>query len=106
MLIYTNHTLFGTNESGEAIVYDWAHEEGFFAEIRVEAIRKYVEDAWKVNWHDKEAVTARFNIEKIKHAASAHDACRASPTGFRAYVIGSSDFQPEHEATAKVTGKR
>ena len=33
MLIYNDETLFGTNENGEAIVFDWAHECGFHPQI-------------------------------------------------------------------------
>lgn len=103
MLIYSDNATFGTNENGEAIIYDWAHEQGFFPEIRVEAIRKYVEHAWQLNWLDKESVKARFNVEKMKHAASAHDACQASSSDFRVYVIGNSAFQAEDKATSAKT---
>ena len=74
MLIYNDETLFGTNENGEAIVFDWAHECGFYPKIRVEAVRTFVERAWKLNWLDKKAVKAKFDIEK--HTVSANSAAQ------------------------------
>ena len=42
MLFYTDRTLLGNDENGDAIVYDWALEPGFFPQVRVEAHRKFV----------------------------------------------------------------
>ncbi len=90
MLIYNDKTQFGTSEDGTEIVYDWAREEGFFPEIRVEAFRKYVEGTWKVSWLDEEAVKARFDLEKRKHAASPRREAAASSGDFGVYVLGDS----------------
>ncbi len=81
MLIYSDETLFGTNENGDAIVFDWAHECGFYTEIRVEALRTYVESVWKLSWLDKKAVKARFDIEK--HTVSANSATQSTSSDFR-----------------------
>ena len=76
MLIYDDETRFGTNEKGDAIVFDWAHECGFYSEIPgVEALRTYVERTWKLNWLNKKAdQKAKFDVEK--HAVSANSAAQ------------------------------
>ncbi len=81
MLIYNDETLFGTNENGDPIVFDWAHECGFYPKIRVEALRTYVESAWKLNWLDKKAVKAKFDIEK--HTVSSETAAQSNSSDFR-----------------------
>ncbi len=88
MLSFNDRTQYGTGEDGKEIVYDWAREEGFFPEIRVEAFRKYVEGTWKISWLDEKAVKARFDLEKRKHAASAHREAGPSSGDFRVYVLG------------------
>ena len=85
MLIYNDETLFGTNENGEAIVFDWAHECGSYPKIRVEAVRTFVERAWKLNWLDKKAIKAKFDIEK--HTISANSAAQATSSDFKVYKI-------------------
>lgn len=90
MLIYNDKTQYGTNEDGNEIVYDWAREEGFFPEIRVEAFRKYVEGTWKISWLDEDAVKARFDSEKRKRAASPHRDGVASSGDFGVYVLGDT----------------
>ncbi len=87
MLIYNDKTQYGTDENGKEIVYDWAFEEGFFPEIRVEAFRKCVEGTWKISWLDEEAVKARFDFEKRKHAASPR--CESGPASadFGIYIL-------------------
>ena len=79
MLIYNDETVFGTNEKGDAIVFDWAHECGFYPKIRVEAVRTYVERAWTLNRLDKKAVKAKFDIERTYGI----DKRRSSSHGFR-----------------------
>ncbi len=86
LLIYNDETLFGTDEHGDPIVFDWAHECGFYPKIRVEAYRKYVERNWKLNWLDKKAVKAKFDIEK--HTVTAQNAAQSISLDFKVYVIG------------------
>jgi hypothetical protein len=88
MLFYTDRTLLGNDENGDAIVYDWALEPGFFPQVRVEAHRKFVEDNWNVKWLDQEAVKARFNIEKMKYTASPRSPAKSASDEFSVYVIG------------------
>ena len=85
MLIYNDETLFGTNESGDPVVFDWAHECGFYPKIRVEALRTYVERNWKLNWLDKKAVKAKFDIEK--HKVSARSAAQITTQSFKIYAM-------------------
>jgi hypothetical protein len=85
MLIYNDETLFGTNEYGDSIVFDWAHECGFYPKIRVEALHTYVERAWKLNWLDKKAIKAKFHIEK--HTVSANSASEHTASDFMVYAI-------------------
>jgi hypothetical protein len=81
MLIFNDGTLFGTNENGDPVVFDWAHECGFYARIRVEAVRTYVENTWKLDWLDENAVKAKFDIEK--HAVSVKSAARSLSSDFK-----------------------
>ena len=85
MLVYNDETLFGTNENGEAMVFDWAHECGFYPKIRVEALRTYVEHTWKLHWLDKKAVKAKFDIEK--HTLSASSAPQTTSSDFKVYAL-------------------
>ncbi len=82
MLVYNDDTLFGFNENGDAIVFDWARECGFYPRIRVEAIRTYVEHNWKLNWNDRKAIKAKFDIEKHTVLASSA-AQRTSSSNFK-----------------------
>lgn len=88
MLVYTDRTLLGSDENGDAIVYDWALEPGLVPQIRVEAHRGYVENAWKLKWVDEDAVKARFNIEKMKYTASPRSLGKSASAEFSVYVIG------------------
>jgi hypothetical protein len=53
--------------------------------IRVEAVRTFVERAWKLNWLDKKAIKAKFDIEK--HTISANSAAQATSSDFKVYKI-------------------
>ncbi len=86
ILIYNDETLFGTNAKGDAIVFNWTHECGFYPKIRIEAARTYAEHNWKLNWLDKKAVKAKFDIEK--HTVSANNAAQTKSQDFMVYVIG------------------
>jgi hypothetical protein len=88
MLIYNDETLFGTNEKGKAIVFDWAHECGSYPKIRVEAVRTFVERAWKLHWLDRKAVKAKFDIEK--HTVSANSAAHTTSQDFKVYAIADA----------------
>jgi hypothetical protein len=90
MLIYSNQTQYGTDENGCEIVFDWAREQGFSPEIRVEAFRKHVEEIWKVNWLDMDAVKARFDVENLQQACSPRGECGPVTADFGVYVLDTA----------------
>ncbi len=49
MLIYADEPLYGINEKVDAIVFDRAHERGFYPKPRQTAARTYVERTSKLN---------------------------------------------------------
>jgi hypothetical protein len=68
------------------VVYCWLRNQSG-DRVRVEATRRQVEDDWKIDWSNSEAVIAEFQKRKMQYFDRAWKA-PDSRGDFRVYVIG------------------
>ena len=54
------------------IVRDWADDDGIKEPIRIDAVRKFVEDEWRLKWNERDEIIQAFRVAKEKHREAIH----------------------------------
>jgi len=70
MYIFDDNAMFGEDEEGEPIFFDWVRVEDS-SPVRAQVKESYAKSRWRIAWTDKEAIKRAFNNIKGEHVTAA-----------------------------------